>query len=64
MRKILQEELMTEEELLTQLRLNGIEELQDVKAAYLEGNGEVSVIKREPGSGDEGKQSKSTAAAN
>jgi uncharacterized membrane protein YcaP (DUF421 family) len=44
-RRTLIEELMTEEELMTQLRLNGVEDLPDVKAAYLEGNGEVSVIK-------------------
>ena len=43
-RTTLAEELMTEEELLTQIRLNGIEALEGVKAAYLEGNGEVSVI--------------------
>jgi uncharacterized membrane protein YcaP (DUF421 family) len=43
-RRTLQEELMTEEELMTQLRLNGIEDPTAVKAAYLEGNGEVSVI--------------------
>lgn len=45
-RPTLVEELMTEGELLTQIRLNGIEALEDVKAAYLEGNGEISVIKR------------------
>ncbi len=45
-RKTLQEELMTEEELMTQLRLQGAAAIQDVKAAYLEGNGEVSVIRR------------------
>jgi uncharacterized membrane protein YcaP (DUF421 family) len=44
-RRTLQDELMTEPELMTQLRLNGVEDLADVKAAYLEGNGEVSVIK-------------------
>jgi uncharacterized membrane protein YcaP (DUF421 family) len=67
MRKVLQEELITEDELYTQLRLNGIEDIQEVKAAYLEGNGEVSVIKREtrePRLEDEGKQSKATATAN
>ncbi len=62
MRKVLQEELMTEDELMTQLRLNGVESIEAVKAAYLEGNGEVSVIKLEPGSG-QGKGSKATAAA-
>ena len=45
-RPTLLEELMTEGELLSQIRLNGIEEVEDVKAAYLEGNGQVSVIKR------------------
>jgi uncharacterized membrane protein YcaP (DUF421 family) len=63
MHKVLQEELITEEELLTQLRLNAIERIEDVKAAYLEGNGEVSVIKRESGAEDQGKRSKATATA-
>jgi uncharacterized membrane protein YcaP (DUF421 family) len=49
LRRTLAEELMTEEELMTQLRLNGVEDVEEVKAAYLEGNGEVSVINREPG---------------
>ena len=43
-RRTLADELMTEQELLTQLRLNGIDAVEDVRAAYLEGNGEVSVI--------------------
>lgn len=43
-RRTLNEELMTEEELMTQLRLNGIEDPAAVKAAYLEGNGQISVI--------------------
>ena len=62
LRKTLNEELMTEEELMTQLRLNGVEDAVEVKAAYLEGNGEISVIKRSEG-GDQGKGSKATAAA-
>jgi uncharacterized membrane protein YcaP (DUF421 family) len=45
-RKNLAKELMTEDELMTQLRLQGVEHIQDVKAANLEGNGEISVIKR------------------
>jgi uncharacterized membrane protein YcaP (DUF421 family) len=45
-RKSLAQELMTEDELMTQLRLQGAEQIQQVKAAYLEGNGEISVIKR------------------
>jgi len=46
MRKNLAQELMTEEELMTQLRLQGSEHVGDVKAAFLEGNGEISVIRR------------------
>lgn len=47
MRKTLASELMSEEELMSQLRLQGAESVDQVKAAYLEGTGEVSVIKRE-----------------
>lgn len=43
-RKNLAEELMTEEELMSQLRLQGVDRLEDVKAAYIEGNGQISVI--------------------
>lgn len=46
LRKTLAEELMTEDELMTQLRLQGAAAIHDVKAAYLEGNGEISVIRR------------------
>jgi uncharacterized membrane protein YcaP (DUF421 family) len=63
MRKILEEELMTEDELMTQLRLNGVEEVSEVKAAYLEGNGEVSVIKRGSGTDNQGGGSKAAAVA-
>lgn len=45
-RKALAEELMTEDELMTQLRLQGADQIQQVKSAYLEGNGEISVIRR------------------
>ena len=62
LRKALAEELMTEEELMTQLRLNGVEEPSEVKAAYLEGNGAISVIKRAKG-GDEGNASNVASAA-
>jgi uncharacterized membrane protein YcaP (DUF421 family) len=44
-RPTLDAELMTEDELMTQLHLNGVEETSEVKAAYLEPTGEVSVIK-------------------
>ena len=60
-RKALAEELITEDELHTQLRLNGVEEISEVKAAYLEGNGEVSVIKRDGAGDSQGKASKASA---
>lgn len=63
LRRTLNEELMTEEELMTQLRLNGVEDASEVKAAYLEGNGEISVIKRSQGGESQGKGSKATAVA-
>jgi uncharacterized membrane protein YcaP (DUF421 family) len=42
----LSKELLTQEEVLTKLRGQGIENIEDVKAAYLENDGTVSVIKR------------------
>ena len=45
-RKSLAEELMTEDELMTQLHLQGADSIDKVKSAYLEGNGEISVIRR------------------
>lgn len=37
-------EFISEEELMSQLRLKGIEEISEVKLAYMEGDGEISVI--------------------
>lgn len=42
----LDKELLTQEEVLAKLRGQGIENIEDVKAAYLENDGTVSVIKR------------------
>jgi uncharacterized membrane protein YcaP (DUF421 family) len=60
-RKTLAKELMTEDELMSQLRLQGVEQLEEVKASYLEGTGEISVIKTQPD--DSGGKKKSTAGA-
>ncbi len=38
-------EYVTRTELMEQLRLNGVSELAQVRRAYLESNGEMSVIK-------------------
>ncbi len=39
-------EMITKEELLSQIREQGLEGVDKVKSAYLEGNGEISVIKQ------------------
>jgi uncharacterized membrane protein YcaP (DUF421 family) len=62
LRRALQQELMTEEELMTQLRLNGVEDVTEVKAAYLEGNGSISVIKLEKGDDPQGAQQATSPA--
>lgn len=46
-RKNLRTEMLTEEELMSQLREQGIEHVSAVKRARLEGDGRLSVIKRE-----------------
>ena len=45
-RPALSRELITEEELMSQIRMKGFERLEEVRRAYLEGNGEISVIGR------------------
>ena len=46
LRRNMQAELVTSEELMAQLREKGFEDCQDVEAAYMEGNGQISVIKK------------------
>jgi uncharacterized membrane protein YcaP (DUF421 family) len=46
LRRNLRREYITEEELWTQLREQGVESLEDVKKAYLEADGKFSVIKK------------------
>ena len=41
-------EYLTEEELNDHLRLKGIEDVQEVKAAFIEGDGKISVVRRKP----------------
>lgn len=47
LRRAMRRELMTDEELWGKLREHGIESLQDVKRAYMENDGQISVIKRQ-----------------
>jgi len=46
------QELMTMAELMSQLRLGGAERVEDVRAAFIEGNGQVSVLKGDGASSD------------
>ncbi|HHX89622.1 MAG TPA: DUF421 domain-containing protein [Paracoccus sp.] len=50
-RRNMRRELVTEEELRSALRVEGIEEVEDVKLAVLEADGEISVIRRGAGPG-------------
>lgn len=54
----MQKELLTSEELLAQMRLQGIEDISEVKECYLEGEGSISVIKKEPDEEAKNKQKK------
>ncbi|MDX2096791.1 MAG: DUF421 domain-containing protein [Leptolyngbyaceae cyanobacterium bins.59] len=44
MRRNMRQELLTEGELMTQLRQQGVDDLMEVKMAYMEGDGRISVI--------------------
>lgn len=58
-------EAITMDELMSHIREQGVESLGQVKAAYLEDDGQISVIKKEPastGSGKKGAKPKKGAA--
>jgi uncharacterized membrane protein YcaP (DUF421 family) len=59
LRRNLRREMMTEEELLAELRKENIDDLKQVAEAYIEGDGSVSVIKRSDRTGG-GKGKRST----
>ena len=54
LRQNLRKEMITMEELLGQLREQGVESVGEVKRCCLEGDGHISVIKQESGGGDSG----------
>ena len=58
-RKAMKKAKLSCEELMSQLRLNGVNDPQDVAFAVMESNGQISVI-REDGQGGSGKGSRST----
>ena len=56
LRRNMQKEMLTREELMSQLRLQGVEDAAEVKECYLEGEGSISVVKKKPN--DEAKSRK------
>ena len=57
-RRNMRQELITEEELRSQMRQQGVSDFADVKKACLEANGEISVVKKEDDSGAGAKKKK------
>lgn len=47
LRRNMQKEMITTDELLSQAREQGVETLEQIKSAHLEGNGRISVLPRE-----------------
>jgi uncharacterized membrane protein YcaP (DUF421 family) len=47
LRKNMRKELITEEELMSQLREQGLDDLEKVKEAFIESNGQFSVVQHE-----------------
>ena len=47
LRRNMREEFVSVEELMAELREQGLEDCRDVKAAYMEANGNISVIRRD-----------------
>jgi uncharacterized membrane protein YcaP (DUF421 family) len=56
LRRNMRQELISADELRSQARQQGIAEIEDVEAACLEPNGEISFIKREPKHDAKGKR--------
>jgi uncharacterized membrane protein YcaP (DUF421 family) len=57
LRRNMRQELVTEEELMSHLRQQGIADLAQVQEAYMEGDGQISIIPREqPARGDHAKR--------
>jgi uncharacterized membrane protein YcaP (DUF421 family) len=54
LKRNMRREMITTEELLSLLREQGVDGLEEVKTCYLEGDGHISVIKKDAGGDDEG----------
>jgi uncharacterized membrane protein YcaP (DUF421 family) len=49
LRRNMEKELISEQELMSQLRQQGVDDVSDVKRACIEGDGHISVVTRTPG---------------
>lgn len=58
LRRNMRSELITEDELMSQLREKGLDQIEQVKEAYVESDGRISVLKRGEKNSDNGKQKK------
>ena len=52
LRRNMRKEMITEDEMMSHLREQGVDEVSQVKAAYIEGDGRISVIKIESAGSD------------
>ena len=57
LREHLEREKITHDELMSQMRLQGVDDLAEVKVSYIEGDGRVSVVKLSRGDESQGDQS-------
>jgi uncharacterized membrane protein YcaP (DUF421 family) len=46
LRRNMRREFLTEEELMSRLRQEGISDVKEVKSAHIEGNGNISVVSK------------------
>lgn len=56
LRRNMRQELITKEELMSLLREQGVDDISEVKEAFMEGNGQMSVVKNETSDANQGHQ--------
>jgi uncharacterized membrane protein YcaP (DUF421 family) len=57
----MQKESLTDQELMSHLRIKGVDDLSEVKKAFLEGDGQISVIKKQGAEAEESSKEHSKA---
>jgi len=59
LRRNMKQELLTPEELMSHLREHGVDDIKKVKCAFMEGDGQISVIERDKEGGAKGPPARS-----